>query len=114
MRHFTLSTDPTDDEDLMPEQRLLLAMIRQAIHDMLLGEDDAVQRSAFWWLYLDEGAHAGSLAWCCEAIGCTTQEVRLFAEERDTMHCWNLAAWFNLYTVTEGAPWHHPESCCSI
>lgn len=79
------------DEGLEPHQRLLVAMIRQALYDMdMVSNDyykkDEVERQAkgaFWWLFINDDDGFGSLNWCCMALSLDRDAVRRQASKSE-------------------------------
>jgi hypothetical protein len=78
------------------EVRCVIAMIRQAINDLHVAtpKDKQCSQSAFWWIFVDQGMHPLSFAWCCEVMDCQVLALREYITNKYPMECWDLAAWF--------------------
>jgi len=79
-RHGRLSTE--EPEAYRDEfTALVAAVVMQAVKDLVEHANRQwitleEQREAFRWLFVEHGDRVFSLQWCCDALGCSVQDVR--------------------------------------
>lgn len=65
-----------DVDDIVPEKRLLLAMVQRAVLDYASPEKgkEFWQHDAYRWIFSNE-THPYTLIWCCEILSDNPQEL---------------------------------------
>lgn len=88
-----------------PERDVVACIVMRAVEDLgavdpprptikvqrVKTQAKTIAEDAFWWLFVDEGERVMSLSWCCDVLGLTKRDVRLYAGREHPQVCWRKA-----------------------